>query len=154
MAENVKTCCNETENINYLYPESSSSSLLSIHSSRDVYSTSAGRRPSSLRRTPAASATGTGSYSPTDRRRHRIPGVEPGSPPYYPAHFTIGSVIDLGDGALKRVEELETDDFVRSAETSVELRLDTSTVIHMEHDHVRNTAVLGFAVGQPRNEVL
>lgn len=73
--------------------------------------------------------------------------------PYYPAHFTIGSIIDLGGGVLKRVESLKTEDFVRSAETSLELRMDMSTVIHMQHDHERNIVVLGFAVGRPQVKV-
>jgi Ataxin-1 and HBP1 module (AXH) len=69
------------------------------------------------------------------------------------AHFTAGSAIDIGGGEWKPIEGLRTDDFVRSVETSADLRLNTSIVIRMEHDHERNMAVLGFAVGRHRVEV-
>ena len=69
------------------------------------------------------------------------------------AHFTAGSVIEIGGGEWKPIEGLRTDDFVRSVETSADLRLNTSIVIRMEHDHERSMAVLGFAVGRHRIEV-
>ncbi|XP_047229102.1 uncharacterized protein zmp:0000000926 [Girardinichthys multiradiatus] len=44
-------------------------------------------------------------------------------------HFTKGSLIELAGGRLKRVEELRTEDFLRSADTSPEFHLSTCTVL-------------------------
>lgn len=74
--------------------------------------------------------------SERDRRRetspsHRYtspPGLQPPPPALLP-HFTKGSLIELASGRLKRVEELRTDDFLRSADTSPEFHLSTCTVL-------------------------
>ncbi|XP_024149677.1 ataxin-1-like [Oryzias melastigma] len=50
------------------------------------------------------------------------------SPPALLPHFTKGSLIELASGKLKRVEELRTEDFLRSADTSSEFHLSTCTV--------------------------
>ncbi|RVE70692.1 hypothetical protein OJAV_G00067680 [Oryzias javanicus] len=50
------------------------------------------------------------------------------SPPALLPHFTKGSLIELASGRLKRVEELRTEDFLRSADTSSEFHLSTCTV--------------------------
>lgn len=50
------------------------------------------------------------------------------SPPALLPHFTKGSLIELASGRLKRVEELRTEDFLRSADTSPEFHLSTCTV--------------------------
>ncbi|XP_044068456.1 genetic suppressor element 1 isoform X2 [Siniperca chuatsi] len=56
------------------------------------------------------------------------PGLHP-SPPALLPHFTKGSLIELASGRLKRVEELRTEDFMRSADTSPEFHLSTCTVL-------------------------
>ncbi|XP_051913079.1 uncharacterized protein zmp:0000000926 [Hippocampus zosterae] len=56
------------------------------------------------------------------------PAPHPPSPALLP-HFTKGSLIELASGQLKQVEELQTDDFLRSADTSPEFHLSTCTVL-------------------------
>ncbi|XP_057685832.1 uncharacterized protein zmp:0000000926 [Corythoichthys intestinalis] len=51
------------------------------------------------------------------------------SPPALLPHFTKGSLIELASGQLKQVEELQTEDFLRSADTSPEFHLSTCTVL-------------------------
>ncbi|KAM9855730.1 uncharacterized protein ACBR49_001914 [Aulostomus maculatus] len=56
------------------------------------------------------------------------PALHP-SPPALLPHFTKGSLIELASGQLKQVEELRTEDFLRSADTSPEFHLSTCTVL-------------------------
>ncbi|RXM27253.1 Ataxin-1-like [Acipenser ruthenus] len=44
----------------------------------------------------------------------------------HPSHFMKGAIIQLANGELKRVEDLQTQDFVRSAEMSGSLKIDSS----------------------------
>ncbi|KAG9269917.1 ataxin-1-like [Astyanax mexicanus] len=44
-------------------------------------------------------------------------------------HFAKGSLIELAGGRLKRVEELRTEDFLHSADTSPEFHLSTCTIL-------------------------
>ena len=73
--------------------------------------------------------------------------------PHYPPHFMKGSIIQLANGELKRVEDLRTDDFVQSADISGDLKIDSSTVVRIEMNPDRNTALLGFSVGEHRVQV-
>lgn len=66
----------------------------------------------------------------------------------YPQHFMRGSIIQLANNELKRVEDLVTDDFVQSAEISSDLKIDSSTVCTIEENPSQGTAVLGFVVGE------
>ncbi|XP_041375226.1 ataxin-1-like [Gigantopelta aegis] len=87
----------------------------------------------------------------------------PGSPPpnlpcppphlHYPPHFMKGSIIQLANGELKHVENLQTEDFVNSAEISADLKIDSSTVVRIKEYPERSTAVLGFSVGEHRVQV-
>jgi hypothetical protein len=72
---------------------------------------------------------------------------------HYPPHFMKGSIIELANGELKRVEDLRTDDFVNSASVSGDLRIDSSTVVKIEERPERGTAILGFSVGDHRVHV-
>ncbi|XP_062315218.1 ataxin-1-like [Osmerus eperlanus] len=54
-------------------------------------------------------------------------------PPALLPHFAKGSLIELAGGRLKRVEELRTEDFLRSADTSPEFHLSTCTVLLITH---------------------
>ncbi|KAM3872450.1 uncharacterized protein ACN63O_003757 [Diretmus argenteus] len=60
---------------------------------------------------------------------HSSPPALHQSPPALLPHFTKGSLIELASGRLKRVEELRTEDFMRSADTSPEFHLSTCTVL-------------------------
>ncbi|KAK5894931.1 hypothetical protein CesoFtcFv8_011573 [Champsocephalus esox] len=57
------------------------------------------------------------------------PTSHPSPPPALLPHFTKGSLIELASGRLKQVEELRTEDFLRSADTSPEFHLSTCTVL-------------------------
>ena len=75
------------------------------------------------------------------------------SHPHYPPHFMRGSIIQLANGELKRVEDLRTEDFVTSADVSGDLKIDSSTVVRIEENMERGTALLGFSVGEHRVQV-
>ena len=79
--------------------------------------------------------------------------ISPPSQLHYPPHFMKGSIIQLTNGELKRVEDLQTDDFVQSAEISSDLKIDSSTVVKIEESVERGTAILGFVVGEHRVQV-
>lgn len=75
-------------------------------------------------------------------------------PPSLPPYFIKGSIIQLADGELKRVEDLKTEDFIQSAEISSELKIDSSTVERIEGSHTSpNYAVVQFSVGEHRAQV-
>lgn len=79
----------------------------------------------------------------------------PNLPPHlhYPPHFVKGSIIQLANGDLKRVEDLQTEDFVSSAQVSADLKVDSSTVVRIEEHPEVGTATLGFSVGEHRVQV-
>ncbi|XP_024150269.1 ataxin-1a [Oryzias melastigma] len=71
-----------------------------------------------------------------------------------PPYFIKGSIIQLADGELKRVEDLRTEDFIQSAEISSELKIDSSTVERIEGSQTSaNFAVVQFSVGEHRSQV-
>lgn len=71
-----------------------------------------------------------------------------------PPYFIKGSIIQLADGELKRVEELKTEDFIQSAEISSDLKIDSSTVERIDGSHTSNNfAVVQFSVGEHRAQV-
>jgi len=76
------------------------------------------------------------------------PSVTHCTTPHYPAHFTKGSIIQLANGDLKRIEDLLTEDFVRSADMSKDLCIDTSVVRGITPVADRGTVMLEFIVGQ------
>lgn len=73
--------------------------------------------------------------------------------PHYPAHFRKGSIIELANGELKCVEDLRTEDFVKSAQLSADLQIDSSTVVKIEDRPRLGTVTLGFSVGIQRIQV-
>ncbi|XP_066529905.1 ataxin-1a [Hoplias malabaricus] len=77
----------------------------------------------------------------------------PPSAPSLPPYFAKGSIIQLADGELKRVEDLKTEDFIQSAEISSELKIDSSTVERIDSSHTSNFAIIQFAVGEHRSQV-
>ena len=92
-------------------------------------------------------------------QHHSTSGSPPPSLPcppphlHYPPHFMKGSIIQLANGELKHVENLQTEDFVNSAEISADLKIDSSTVVRIKEYPERCTAVLGFSVGEHRVQV-
>jgi len=74
------------------------------------------------------------------------------------ADFTHGSMIQLSDGRVKRIEDMRTEDFaINSSSSSVKLSdgrgmtssqlvLVSSRVVHIRLNHDTSTAVLGFVV--------
>ena len=104
--------------------------------------------PSSISHTSASGSGGGAALPPP-------PPLHPSYPsqPHYPPHFMKGSVIQLANGELKRVEDLRTEDFVSSADISADLKIDSSTVVRIEQSVERGTAILGFSVGEQRIQV-
>ncbi|TKC52101.1 hypothetical protein EI555_021287 [Monodon monoceros] len=75
------------------------------------------------------------------------------APPTLPPYFMKGSIIQLANGELKKVEDLKTEDFIQSAEISNDLKIDSSTVERIEDSHSPGVAVIQFAVGDHRAQV-
>lgn len=77
----------------------------------------------------------------------------PSSPVPLPPFFMRGSIIQLADGELKRVEDLKTEDFIQSAEISSELKIDSSTVERIDSGQTPNAVVIQFSVGELKAQV-
>ena len=89
----------------------------------------------------------------------------------HPAHFTRGSLIQLASGQMKKVEQLDTEDFLSSAAHSPEVGLaiflkknvdqfnscqvsiDQSTLIRLEPTQATGLCVLSFSVGKRNLQV-
>lgn len=68
--------------------------------------------------------------------------------------FNKGSLIQLANGELKRVEDMRTEDFVMSAERSPALRLDPSTVVRIEPSTAnKGFNLLTLSYGEHRTQV-
>ncbi|XP_028813010.1 ataxin-1-like [Denticeps clupeoides] len=71
-----------------------------------------------------------------------------------PSHFMKGAIIQLATGELKRVEDLQTQDFVRSAEVSGGLKIDSSMVVDIRASQQKPGLVaLHFSVGEQQSKV-
>ncbi|XP_069491595.1 ataxin-1-like [Ambystoma mexicanum] len=79
--------------------------------------------------------------------------VQPPAPSPLPSHFMKGAIIQLATGELKRVEELQTQDFIRSAEVSGGLKIDSSTVVDIQESQWPGFVTLHFMVGEQQNKV-
>uniref|UniRef100_A0A3P8SW28 Ataxin 1 like n=1 Tax=Amphiprion percula TaxID=161767 RepID=A0A3P8SW28_AMPPE len=80
--------------------------------------------------------------------------LTPVSTPCNPSHFMKGAIIQLATGELKRVEDLQTQDFVRSAEVSGGLKIDSSLVMDIRPSQQRPGLVsLHFTVGEQQSKV-
>ncbi|KAJ8354348.1 hypothetical protein SKAU_G00219150 [Synaphobranchus kaupii] len=73
--------------------------------------------------------------------------------PLLPPYFMKGSIIQLADGELKRVEDLRTEDFIQSADISGELKIDSSTVERIDGSPTPTPPIIQFAVGEHRVQV-
>uniref|UniRef100_A0ACB8EAV4 Uncharacterized protein n=1 Tax=Sphaerodactylus townsendi TaxID=933632 RepID=A0ACB8EAV4_9SAUR len=72
---------------------------------------------------------------------------------HLPSHFMKGAIIQLATGELKRVEDLQTQDFVRSAEVSGGLKIDSSTVVDIQESPWHGFVTLHFVVGEQQSKV-
>uniref|UniRef100_A0A1A7YSA2 Ataxin 1b n=1 Tax=Iconisemion striatum TaxID=60296 RepID=A0A1A7YSA2_9TELE len=103
---------------------------------------------------PAAAAVAPPSQAPTPTPILTPPPVSsPSSPVALPPFFMRGSIIQLADGELKRVEDLKTEDFIQSAEISSELKIDSSTVERIDSGQSPNAVVIQFSVGELKAQV-
>ncbi|CAH0765688.1 unnamed protein product [Bemisia tabaci] len=70
-------------------------------------------------------------------------------------NFSRGSLIQLANGELKKVEDMQAEDFINSAKKSPELCLDPSTVVRIDESTLtrRGTTILTLSHGNSRNEV-
>ncbi|XP_052002811.1 ataxin-1-like [Xyrauchen texanus] len=103
---------------------------------------------------PVLSASVVGSPVPLTPPASSSPHSSPSSPSAsLPPFFMKGSIIQMADGELKRVEDLQTEDFVQSAEVSGELKLDSSTVERIEFSHSPNAVIIQFSVGENKAQV-
>ncbi|XP_071973421.1 ataxin-1-like [Engystomops pustulosus] len=95
--------------------------------------------------------------SPEKHSRVRdSPTTGPPQPPQsatLPSHFMKGAIIQLATGELKRVEDLQTQDFVRSAEVSGGLKIDSSTVVDIQESQWPGFVTLHFVVGEQQSKV-
>ena len=71
----------------------------------------------------------------------------------YPTHFRAGSLIQLSNGSLRLVEDLNTDDFIKSAELSNEVQIDQSVVVSITPSKEKGSVMLGFSVGKDEVQV-
>lgn len=89
--------------------------------------------------------------------RAAFPDKESTPPPvtssHLPSHFMKGAIIQLATGELKRVEDLQTQDFVRSAEVSGGLKIDSSTVVDIQESQWPGFVMLHFVVGEQQSKV-
>ncbi len=94
---------------------------------------------------------------PPQQGQQQPPGTFPQAPllaPSGPSHFMKGAIIQLATGELKRVEDLQTQDFMRSAEVSGGLKIDSSMVVDIRSSQQRPGLVaLHFNVGEQQSKV-
>ena len=69
------------------------------------------------------------------------------------SHVVAGSLISLANGQMKKVEELQTEDFISSAKTNRDVFLDHSTLIKIENQEKSPNVTLTFSVGKDNIEV-
>ncbi|KXJ24232.1 ataxin-1-like [Exaiptasia diaphana] len=74
-------------------------------------------------------------------------------PTNIPPPFQKGSIIQLKSGALKRVEDLQTDDFVQSVNLCPELKLETSTVTSIRKNDEVGMSLIGFSINSSKTQV-
>lgn len=68
-------------------------------------------------------------------------------------NFTRGSLIELSNGSLRRVEDLRTEDFILSAEKSQDLQLADSTVVKIISTNNNNYVMITFSYDNNRSKV-
>ncbi|XP_054856269.1 ataxin-1-like [Eublepharis macularius] len=101
-----------------------------------------------------AAQDGLGRVSPEVPAQGLLPDTDHArSQAHLPSHFMKGAIIQLATGELKRVEDLQTQDFVRSAEVSGGLKIDSSTVVDIQESPWQGFVMLHFVVGEQQSKV-
>ena len=95
--------------------------------------------------TAIANASCTSQESTADIKIHALNG--------YPLHFTKGSLIQLASGKIKNIEDLETSDFVESADLCPDVSLEHSRVMRLEPIQAAQAYLLSFNLGRSSTEV-
>ena len=103
---------------------------------------------------PKTRAPIVGSGSPAGSPMAAPSTTHPGTSSDFPTHFRFGSLIQLSNGDLKTVESLTTQDFIQSAETSPDIRIDHSIVTSVELKMEKGTANISFSVGKQKVQVI
>ncbi|XP_074029701.1 ataxin 1 isoform X2 [Leptinotarsa decemlineata] len=70
-----------------------------------------------------------------------------------PSNFAKGSLIQLFNGELRRIEDMRTEDFIISAERSPELRLAESTVLKIDENPQTENATITLTYNNRRAQV-
>lgn len=70
-----------------------------------------------------------------------------------PGNFAKGSLIQLSNGDLRRIEDLRTEDFIMSAERSSEVRLAESTVVKIEENQQMANSTITLTYNNRRDKV-
>ena len=91
-----------------------------------------------VRTPPANPQSGGGSSGP-----RQSPANQPAAP-----HFRAGSMIQLANGNMKKVEHLKTEDFVNSAASCPDISLEEATVTKLENNNNNNSVLITFSVGK------
>ena len=105
---------------------------------------------------PAAGSSPTSTATLSSMQPSPAPSHTPhqsGTSSEFPTHFRFGSLIQLSSGDLKTVESLTTQDFIHSAETSPDVRIDHSIVTSVEIKMEKGTANISFSVGKQKVQV-
>lgn len=69
-------------------------------------------------------------------------------------NFIRGSLIELSNGQLRKVEELRTEDFVMSAEKSDSLQIEDSTVVKIHQpSSLSNFVIITFSYENNKSKV-
>lgn len=68
--------------------------------------------------------------------------------------FIKGSLIQLADGSTKKVEDMQTEDFISCVENSTTMRIDPSTVVRIQESaHRKGMTTVTLSYGEQRNQV-
>lgn len=97
---------------------------------------------------------------PPDGRKRLVAATSPPRSPkktlnnnIVPGNFAKGSLIQLYNGELRKIEDMRTEDFVMSAERSPELRLAESTVVKIEENPHSGNSTITLTYNQRRAQV-
>ncbi|WKX91899.1 hypothetical protein Q1695_010156 [Nippostrongylus brasiliensis] len=106
------------------------------------------QHPPIRKRSYAQSRPSTSSEKPKPPSAPKSPQFEMGKLPtknYVPSHFMKGTMIQMANGKLKKVEEMSSDDFLLSAPLSKLFNVDASVVLEIAR--ASTLARVKFAVG-------
>lgn len=113
----------------------------------DANPRAAAAAPLDLQRDPSARGKLTSASSPPRSPKRTVNNNT------VPGNFAKGSLIQLANGELRRVEDMKTEDFVMSAEQCPKLRLADSTVVRIEENPITGTATITLSYNQRQARV-